>query len=113
MDESFNIERYKADQARARALGFDYARLREIILLAGSDCEEGISVGRAVELIREIGLRAVDAAIAEDRAAVVAYLRDCDKRCREWDGRQNAVSGTYCKAADAIERGKHRREEET
>lgn len=76
MDEGFNIERHKADQARARALGFDYARLREIILLAGSDCEEGISVGRAVELIREIGLRAVDAAVAEDRAAVAAYLRD-------------------------------------
>jgi hypothetical protein len=67
-------------------------------------------VGRAVELIREIGLRAVDTAVAEDRAAVVSYLRDCDKRCREWDGRQNAVSGTYCKAADDIERCEHCKE---
>ncbi len=97
MDESFNIERYKADQARARALGFDYARLREIILLAGSDCEEGISVGRAVELIREIGLRAVDAAVAEDRAAVVAWLRANTCGCYDF--------------ASAIERGEHRREE--
>jgi len=47
----------------------------------------------------------------DERAAVVAYLRDCDKRCREWDGRENAVSGTYRVCADAIERGEHRREE--
>lgn len=47
-----------------------------------------------------------------ERAAVVTWLRDCDKRCREHDGRENAVSETYCKAADAIERGDHHREEE-
>jgi hypothetical protein len=113
MDESFNIERYKADQARARALGFDYARLREIILLAGSDCEEGISVGRAVELIREIGLRAVDAAVAEDRAAVVAWLRTRERQIENWPpGGMNEVSLTYSIIADEIERGEHRREEE-
>jgi hypothetical protein len=55
-------------------------------------------VGRAVELIREIGLRAVDAAVAEDRAAVVAWLRANTCGCYDF--------------ASAIERGEHRREEE-
>jgi len=51
------------------------------------------------------------AALDAERAAVVAWLRDCDKRCREWDGQENAVSGTYRLAAEAIERGEHRRKE--
>jgi hypothetical protein len=46
-----------------------------------------------------------------ERAAVVAWLREGDKKCREWDERENAVSRTYRVAADAIERGEHRREE--
>jgi hypothetical protein len=50
-------------------------------------------------------------AVAAERAAVVAWLRKWDSLCREWDGRSNAVSGTYRLAADAIERGEHRREE--
>ncbi len=48
------------------------------------------------------------AAAHEERAAVVAYLRACNKRCHEWDGRENAVSGTYRIDADEIERGYHR-----
>jgi hypothetical protein len=50
-------------------------------------------------------------AVAAERAAVVAWLRDCDSLCREWDGRANAVSGTYRFAAYAIEDGEHLRKE--
>jgi hypothetical protein len=57
------------------------------------------------------GARSAVAERAAERAAVVAYLRDCDSLCREWDGRANAVSGTYRLAADVIEHGEHRREE--
>jgi hypothetical protein len=51
-------------------------------------------------------------AVREERAAVVAFLRDRDKWCREWGRRENAVSATYRTAAESIERGEHRREEE-
>ena len=51
-------------------------------------------------------------AVAEERAAVVAWLRDRDKWCREWGRRENAVSATYRTAAESIERGEHRREED-
>jgi len=47
-----------------------------------------------------------------ERAAVVKWLRDCDTHCREHDGRENAVSVTYRIAAESIERGDHRREDE-
>jgi hypothetical protein len=49
--------------------------------------------------------------VAEERAAVVAWLRKGNKQCREWDERENAVSRTYRVAADRIERGEHRRGE--
>ena len=48
--------------------------------------------------------------VERERADAVAHLRDCDKRCREWDGRENAVSGTYRLAAAAIAWGAHRKE---
>ena len=51
------------------------------------------------------------AELKAERAAVVAWLRDCDKVCREWDGQENAVSRTYRLAAACIEYGKHRGEE--
>jgi hypothetical protein len=90
-----DLEKYKADQAWARDLGFDYAEIRNIILQTNSDEEDGISVGKAIELIREIGLRAADKAVAQERAAVVAWLyRD----------------GCHA-SAERIERGEHRNEE--
>jgi hypothetical protein len=98
MTQPFDLEKYKAEQGRARDLGLDYAVIRNIILQANSDFEDGISVGKAIELIREIGLQAVDKAVAEERAAVVAFLRD----------------GSIYRVldyADSIERGEHRREE--
>lgn len=52
------------------------------------------------------------AEVERERAGVVAWLRECEVRCSEHDGRENAVSATYRIAANAIERGEHRREEE-
>lgn len=49
---------------------------------------------------------AVAAAVAEERAAVVAWLRE---NIWQTDDRENAA---YAHAADYIERGDHRREEE-
>ena len=71
MTQPFDLEKYKAEQGRARDLGFDYATLRNIILQANADSEDGISIGKAIELIREIGLQAVDKAVAEDRVALM------------------------------------------
>jgi len=56
------------------------------------------------------------ATISEDarreRAAVVAWLRERSAAMREWNDTETAVSLTYAKAADAIEKGDHRRKEE-
>lgn len=54
--------------------------------------------------------RGIDIGERRERAAVVAWLRDCSNRCREWDGRELAVSATYRLAAAVIERGEHRRD---
>jgi hypothetical protein len=62
----------------------------------------------AAQVRLDCGVDATEA-VREDRDAVVSMLRDCDERCREWDGRENAVSGTYRRAATMIERGEHRR----
>jgi hypothetical protein len=97
--QPFDLEKYKAEQGRARELGFDYAVIRNIILHANSDSEDGISMGKAIELIREIGLHAVDKAVAEERAAVVAYLREL--------GAINSMLSPMKGAADDIERGEH------
>ena len=59
----------------------------------------------AVELARHEGR-------AAERAAVVAWLRERHVHTMEWDGRVNAVSHTYDHAANEIERGEHRREED-
>ena len=99
------IQKHRAEQARARALGLDYAEIRHILLSVHSDnLDEQLSEGSAIERIREIALRAVDKAVAEDRASVVAWLRS-----REGGP---IAQGTLNYAADGIERGEHRREEE-
>jgi hypothetical protein len=53
----------------------------------------------------------LETAAHEERAAVVAWLRHCDKLCRDLDGRETPVRGLYRLSADRIERGEHRREE--
>jgi hypothetical protein len=102
------LEKHRTEQERARDLGLGYAVLRHIILQANSDAEDGISMGRAVELIREMALRAVDKAVAEDRAAVVAWLRRNPGVSR---GPECVTAMTPFESAEAIERGEHRREE--
>lgn len=109
MTQPFDLEKYKAEQDRARDLGFSYAVIRHIILQTNSDFEDGISVSKAIELIREIGLQAVDKAVAEDRAAVVAWLRK-EAVSHRRDGFPIA-SYTMEERADAIERGEHREED--
>jgi hypothetical protein len=95
MSEPFDLDKHLADQARARALGMDYSEIRSIILSVGADGDAGISEGRAVELVREMALRAVDRAVAEERAAVVAWLRS---------------RPGYGPVADSVEEGEHLRE---
>lgn len=98
--------------------GYEGHGLRNAELVANAPTDLDALVAE-VERLREFRNNAMHAgndevaeAVAEERAAVVAYLRDCDKRCREWDGRKNAARGTYRLAAAVLERGEHRREEE-
>ena len=56
----------------------------------------------------EAWAEAVRAAVTEERAAVVAWLRAQRLFCTDSTGTPNAVSATYAHAAEAIERGEHR-----
>ncbi len=69
-----DLEKYKLEQARARDLGLDYAAIRSIILSVHAEDDSGISEGRAIELIREMALKAVDKAVTEERASVLKFL---------------------------------------
>ena len=112
MSEPFDLDKHLAEQARARALGMDYSEIRTILLSVGADGDDGISEGRAVELVREMGLRAVDRAVAEERAAVVAWLRYEAERLTETNTTDAFRASEYLGAsADDIERGEHRKEE--
>jgi hypothetical protein len=105
VSEPFDLDKHRAEQDRARALGLGYAVLRDIILQAHWEADDGISMGRAVELIREMGLRAVDKAVAEERAAVVTYLRAGTAECRY------CLDAAVIGFAEHVERGEHRRKE--
>ena len=74
--------------------------------MTGTDLQAEIE--KAIQLLEED----IAAAVAEERAAVVAWLRERHADTREWNEAESAVSLTYARAADAIERGEHRREEE-
>jgi hypothetical protein len=87
-----DFEEHKKRQARARDLGMDYARIREIITSVHSDDEDGISMGRAVEEIRELALKAVDKAVEDERKATLHWIR----RMGDW-----------------VEDGEHRKGHET
>jgi hypothetical protein len=50
------------------------------------------------------------AEVAEERAAVVAWLKKQRIYCTDSTGEPNAVTATYVHAAEAVERGEHRRE---
>ena len=79
-------------------------RLNELLDAALEQLEAAEAQLDRVLAIREEGA-------TEERAAVVAWLREGNKQTLEWDERENAVSRTYRVCADAIERGEHRREE--
>ena len=104
MSEPFDLDKHRAEQDRARALGLGYAVLRDIILQAHWEADDGISMGRAVELIREMSLRAVDKAVAEERTAVVTHLRAGTAECRY------CLDAAVIGFAGRVERGEHREE---
>lgn len=131
-----DIERYKADMARAREAGITFRAVRDIMSAHDDDGPDGESFGRMVERIRDLALQAAarmaeeerkeaqtmrlwaqEAAHAEnlnaqdaheERAAVVAWVkRDALHEDRTYE--QMVLMGWI---AQEIERGEHRREEE-
>ena len=107
MSEPFDLAKHRAEQERARALGLGYAVLRHIILQAHSDADDGISVGQAVELVREMGLRAVDRAVAEERDAAVTWI---ETRAFEFNQRDGKVETVLLGLSREIDEGDHRKE---
>ncbi len=101
-----DLEKYKADMARAREAGITFEAIRDIMNAHADDGPDGESFGRMVERIRELALQAAERMASEDRAAVVAYLR------MEADDGAPMAASALLDASDAIERGEHRREEE-
>ena len=100
-----DLERYKADMARARDAGITFAAIRDIMSAHADDGPDGESFGRMVERIRELALQAAAEMASEERAAVVAWLR--------WQAEVHVYGeGPLHVQADIIERGEHRREEE-
>jgi DNA-binding transcriptional MerR regulator len=125
-----DIERYKADMARAREAGITFRAVRDIMSAHDDDGPDGESFGRMVERIRDLALQAAarmaeeerkeaqtmrlwaeEAAHAEnlnaldaqkERAAVVAWLRD---------GVVPEYEAVALGWARSIERGEHRKEE--
>ena len=75
--------------------------------MTGTDLQAEIE--KAIQLLEED----IAAAVAEERAAVVAWLRARGVEIENWPpGGRNEISLTYNIIADAIENGEHRREEE-
>ena len=107
MSEPFDLAAYKKDMARARDLGFDYSEIRSIILSVGTDGDDAISEGRAVELIREMALRAVDRAVAEERDAAVTWI---ETRAFEFNQRDGKVETVLLGLSREIDEGDHRKE---
>jgi hypothetical protein len=77
--------------------------------------EAGAALVEALDVLSAAVPRAVELARTEERAAeraaVVAYLRDCALVSAQLDAPLAATN--FQSAASAIERGEHRREEET
>jgi len=81
------------------ALVAEVERLRELLLNAGWP--------READGIAELALQA-------ERAAVVAWLRaEAEAEARAYTGKAWVVASRVDNMADAIERGEHRREEES
>ena len=104
-----DLERYKADMARARDAGITFAAIRDIMSAHADDGPDGESFGRMVERIRDLALQAASQMVSEERAAVAAWLRECALD-PEATGAEMRLLPEH---ASRIERGEHRREEET
>ena len=108
-----DLERYKADMARARDAGITFAAIRDIMSAHADDGPDGESFGRMVERIRDLALQAAAQMAAEDRAAVVAWLRsEAEASAQTYTTQAGEWAKRIDDMADAIERGEHRREEE-
>lgn len=83
-----DFEEHKKRQARARDLGLDYAKIREVIQNVHLDDIHGTSIGRAVEELRELALQAVEKAIEEERKDVTRWLRLTTKWISEGEHRK-------------------------
>lgn len=114
--DMIDIERYKADMARARDAGITFAAIRDIMSAHADDGPDGETFGRMVERIRELALQAAAEMASEDRAAVVAWLRESANAPHPIERGVPSLSpagrGLLLLHADIIERGEHRREEE-
>ena len=103
------LEGIRAKQARARELGLDYSAIRDIIRSANND---ETSMGRAVELLRDLTLSAVDKAVVEDRSLTLRWLWRQSLLTHDYEGTGSPVGDVYASAARAIERGDHLPKEE-
>ena len=103
-----DLERYKADMARARDAGITFAAIRDIMSAHADDGPDGESFGRMVERIRDLALQAAAQMAAEERAAVVAFLQHL--RASQPD-RMTVVAVSLHILSGSIERGEHRRGE--
>ncbi len=108
-DYRMMIDEHQMDNQHAYEEGGHAALVEEVERLR-AERDHFREAWAAAQVRLDCGVDATEA-VREDRDAVVSMLRDCDERCREWDGRENAVSGTYRRAATMIERGEHRKEE--
>ena len=135
-----DIERYKADMARAREAGITFRAVRDIMSAHADDGPDGESFSRMVERIRDLALQAAarmaeeerkeaqtmrlwaeEAAHAEnlnaqdaheERAAVVAWLRaEAEAAAQTYTVQAGEWANRTDALANAIERGEHRREE--
>lgn len=101
-----DLEKYKADMARAREAGITFEAIRDIMNAHADDGPDGESFGRMVERIRELTLQAAVRMVAEERAATAEWLRAVgNPRSRYYR------MFTVCETAGEIERGVHRRKE--
>ena len=104
-----DLEKYKADMARAREAGITFEAIRDIMNAHADDGPDGESFGRMVERIRELTLQTAERMAAEERAAVVAHLRE---RAVHGAGNIITVEDACTILADLFGRGEHRREED-
>ena len=104
---SIDLDSLRTLVARATGTGWEAAYRQDVAALVAE-----VDRLRVINADLRLMVDGLETAAHEERAAVVALLRERHVATQEWDGRVNAVSHTYDNAANIIERGEHRREEE-